>query len=231
MDCRKFQKNLEDYLQGGLDFPGRFGMERHAQQCFGCGKDVADAQKIAEMARGLRRVKAPQNFEAAVLARIQSRHATRKRFRVPWLHRWDWQSWRSLAYAVPAAAAVLIAIAVAVPWWRMRENYNPVSPESAISASAPTLPNPELEEGQVPVVRSKQLRQANGPLTVFRPRIPALMTEDVSAPMDAEPGDTGFVEYVVPGPGDRPVIMRLPRSVRMRYGPPSEEYFLRNVSH
>ena len=40
MNCRTFQKNLEDYLADGLDFAGRFGMERHARQCISCGKEM-----------------------------------------------------------------------------------------------------------------------------------------------------------------------------------------------
>ena len=52
MDCRTFNKKLEDYLEGGLDFPGRFGMERHAGHCFACGKTVADAQKLNPVNQG-----------------------------------------------------------------------------------------------------------------------------------------------------------------------------------
>ena len=224
MDCRKFQKNLEDYLQGGLDFAGRFGMERHAQQCFGCGKDVADAQKLAEWARELRKAKAPQNFEATVLARIQSRKATRRRFPVPWIYRWELSSWRLLAYGLPVAAAVVIAVAVGVPWLRQQGNRPELSDSGGPALS---LQNPDGDRAVQPFAA----RTSSSPFAVADKHISPLTAEDVSVPIDAEPGDTGFVEYMVPGPGDRPVIMRLPRSVRMRYGPPSEEYFMRNVSH
>ena len=84
MDCRNFHRNLEDYLEGGLDFPGRFGMERHAQQCISCGKTVADAQKLSQMARQLGRVGAPADFEASLLKRIQSEGVRRT----------AWRSWR-----------------------------------------------------------------------------------------------------------------------------------------
>jgi anti-sigma factor RsiW len=225
MDCRKFHRNLEDYLQGGLDFTGRFGMERHARQCFGCGKDVADAQKLGQMARELGKVQAPDNFEAAVLARIQSRNATRRRFRMPWIYRWEWLSWRSLA--VGAAAAGVILVGVLIP---LRQQKSPSIADPAVTAGDP--PETPVAEAQQPAVRRPSGRTSGSPLAVSPRRIPPLTTEDASAPIDAEPGDeAGFVEYMVPGPGDRPVIMRLPRSVRMRYGPPTEEYFIRNVSH
>src|SRR5512143_3119792 len=110
MDCRKFRNNLEDYLQGELDFPGRFGMERHAQQCLHCGQDVADAQKLGEMTRELKRVKAPPNFEATVLARIRARNVRRSRkFWRYWEYLPEWVSWRSAAVGVSAAALVLLA--------------------------------------------------------------------------------------------------------------------------
>ena len=70
MDCRKFHGNFEDYLEGGLDFAGRFGMERHAQQCIVCGKKLAAAQRLRAMARELQRVQAPLNFESSVLNEI-----------------------------------------------------------------------------------------------------------------------------------------------------------------
>ena len=76
MNCTSFHRSLEDYLEGGLDFAGRFGMERHAQQCYLCGKSIADAQHLSESAREMRKVRAPENFEAVVIARINARHST-----------------------------------------------------------------------------------------------------------------------------------------------------------
>ncbi|MBN2338169.1 MAG: hypothetical protein JXP48_06475 [Acidobacteria bacterium] len=73
MNCRTFHRNLEDYLEGGLDFPGRFGMERHAGECIRCGKALADARRLGRMAAGLARVRAPEGFEAAVCGKIAAR--------------------------------------------------------------------------------------------------------------------------------------------------------------
>jgi hypothetical protein len=49
--------------------------------------------------------------------------------------------------------------------------------------------------------------------------------------LPADKADSDYVEYTVPGPDGRELIMRLPQNVRMHYEQPSEEYFLRNVSH
>ena len=172
------------------------------------------------------RVKAPPNFEAAVLARIQARHATRRRFWVPWLYRWEWFSWRSAAVGISVAAALLLAVLLTLPWVSFQGR--PAGAENELSASG------RVEGGidrPMPAVQTPGAKQAGSPLALSEPHLPAFEFEDGPVPIDAEPADAGFVEYMVPGPGDRPVIMRLPRSVRMRYGPPSEEYFMRNVSH
>ncbi len=75
MNCRTFHRTLEDYLEGGLDFSGRFGMERHARQCLSCGKEMSDAQRLHQMVSELQRVKAPSDFEASVLREIGMRKA------------------------------------------------------------------------------------------------------------------------------------------------------------
>jgi len=46
MNCRTFHRTLEDYLEGGLDFSGRFGMERHARQCLSCGSRFTTYERL-----------------------------------------------------------------------------------------------------------------------------------------------------------------------------------------
>jgi len=46
-----------------------------------------------------------------------------------------------------------------------------------------------------------------------------------------EPADLDYVEFPVPGQDNSQFIMRLPKTIRMRYGQPSQEHFIRNVSH
>ena len=100
MDCRRFHRDLEDYLEDGLDFAGRFGMERHAKQCIGCGEALSNARRLRRMARQLEKVKAPANFESAVLNEIGRREISGgflglRRF---WLYGLDMPSRRSVAW-------------------------------------------------------------------------------------------------------------------------------------
>lgn len=230
MDCRTFQKNLEDYLEGGLDFPGRFGMERHAKQCYLCGKEVTSAQALSELAKKLERVGSPGNFENDVLARI---HAQSER---PWISRilaadslrMAWLSWSRLALAATVAVAGLSIYLVlergrlgnAV--WDRPSNAQPASQDLSTSNSPNVKSIPSLDVSDPsPTAEIRALEVA--PTEVFSGR--------ANRRYSVDPGDSDYLEYVVPGPAGRQFIMRLPKTIRMRPGQPSEEYFIRNVSH
>ena len=230
MDCRTFQKNLEDYLEGGLDFPGRFGMERHAKQCYLCGKKVTGAQLLSELAKKLERVASPGSFENDVLARI---HAQSER---PWISRFlaadslglAWLSWSRLALAGTLAIAGLSLYLVLEPgrfWnvvWERPSKAQPV-PQDLSTSSAPDVQSiPSLVVSDPPPT-------AEIPARDVAPT--KLLSGRATHHYSAEPGDSDYVEFVVPGPAGRQFIMRLPKTIRMRPGQPSEEYFIRNVSH
>ena len=46
-----------------------------------------------------------------------------------------------------------------------------------------------------------------------------------------DPADADFVEVPMPVSGDLRLILKLPKTIRMRYAQPSREYFIRTVSH
>lgn len=240
MDCRTFCRNLEEYLEGGLDFPGRFGIERHAQQCYVCGKEMAKAQKLAEMARGMSRVAAPPGFEESVLARIHapSRQGWLRSF---WIFGFEWPSQRTLtvaaAVAVLAGGAALTA-ALLVPWSSAPEEaaMKPAADEAERAEFA--SPSVQAGEAVLPAESSpvNLLTPPEPPSAALRDRPgsspnPPYSTEEEVWERLVEATDGEYLEYAVPGPGDRQFIMRLPKTIRMRHAQPSEEYFVRNVSH
>ncbi len=233
MNCRAFQRNLEDYLQDGLDFSGRFGMERHARQCISCGKEMASALQLHQKISELQRVKAPSNFESRILSEIGNRKA-RGRFssvRNIWIYGCEWPSWRSLILASSGLAILGFGIFYA----SQRIASNPASVPS-LAADAPTkkVDKPaksidladQMDEPGTNVVRS------------FSKRLPAMERSNVvetaqssgsperEYPMGQEVTDSEYVEYQVIGPDNRPLTIRLPR-----YRQTTEEYFIRNVSH
>ncbi len=237
MDCRSFHRKLEDYLQGGMDFAGRFGIERHAQQCYGCGVTLKNAQRLGRMARELERVQAPVDFEAALMARIHASKSKRRGALLwkAWVYGTEQVPWRTLAWSAASAAIVGIGIFVALRQ-AQHEWAIPRTP-----ASAQRIPNraASSDPGALsPLLSAPEPLSADPSIPVFNPRVVALgdpraryYPDDDWTRSYVAPEDAGYVDYAVPGPGNRQVIMRLPRSIRLRYAQPSEEYFLQNVSH
>jgi hypothetical protein len=89
-----------------------------------------------------------------------------------------------------------------------------------VSATSRVASEPAVQDGQA-------LSEAAGfNLASHSPR--ARYTTDTRPRSEA--GDSEYVEYTVPGPGDRQII-RLPKTIRMHYELPSESYYIRNVSH
>ena len=231
MDCRKFHQNLEDYLEEGLDFPGRFGMERHAQQCIRCGKEMAGAQQLRQMVREMDRVKAPSNFELSILNEIgklktDGRFAGLKRY---WLYGFEWASVRKLALASSCLAILAFGI-----FYFSADKSRPIAPERASTPSALAV-QPPARVVQTPAPATVAVARAKSSL----PRA-ASKTEELTKPPDPERekiveeelAETDYVELQVIGPDNRAVpVYRQPNKPRFGNGQTFEEYFLRNVSH
>ncbi len=236
MNCRTFQRNLEDYLQDSLDFSGRFGMERHAQQCISCGKEMATAMQLHQRMSELQRVKAPSNFESLVLNEIGKRKARGwfSGIRNIWIYGFEWPSWRSLILASSSLAVLIFGIFYS----SQRIVPNPPSVPS-LTADVPAKKADQPAKSVNPadpadqkrglgtsVVRSlsKRLHVVEAPKAVETAESSSSLEREY--PMDQDVRDSEYVEYQVIGPDNRPLTIRLPR-----YRQTTEEYFIRNVSH
>jgi hypothetical protein len=245
MDCRSFTNDLEEYLQGGLDFAGRFSMERHAAQCYVCRRSFDEADSLGRMAREIARVAAPADFEAQLLERIHAREsgaarALLARARTAWDFRVGEFRWWSAA----AAAAPVLALALGVAVWRAAqpspgERLAAQPPRAApqhgvgraaLAAGAKDAPSALVEAsvGESEVARPKSLPQGRPAGSEPSARSTRMRLASDRRPR-LEPADSGYLEYRVPG--DRDFILRLPPTIRMRYAEPSEDHFIRNVSH
>jgi len=242
MDCRKFHRNLEDYLEDGLDFPGRFGMERHAQQCISCANGMDGAQRLRRMARELERVKAPANFESSVLNEILKRKAGSRfsRLRI-WLYGFELPSTRKLALA----SSVVAVLAIAIFYVSAQFSGKAVSVQTAPPKIASELPRPSAPAVEQPakIVKSLPVRAAK---TVKASSVREKPSNPVEVPQLAdatppvrpereqianqEPMDSDYLEIRF-GPETHPVSFRLPNQTHIRYGPNPQKYFIWNVSH
>lgn len=255
MNCRIFHRSLEDYLQGGLDFSSRFGMERHAQQCLHCGKDLADAQSLHRMMTELTRVKAPSNFESLVSDKIAARktHGAFSRIRSFGIYGFSWPSWRKLALATSSLALLGFGIFYA----SHRQTLDPspglisekpqiISPTASPVPEKPQAvsPSPSLvaKKPQTIDIKKKDIFQANLEAPVSKPPVDSEVPTVAEAkqfppPIDFEAlenqgiTDVEAVDYLLVGPDNYPALDRLPKKLYMPYGQASEEYFIRNVSH
>jgi hypothetical protein len=237
MDCRTFHRKLEDYLEGGLDFPRRFGMERHAKQCYACGKDAAEALSLRQMARGLHRVGAPPNFEAALLTRIREEKASRRFWKLHnlWLFGLDRFSWRT-AGAVALVVALIAGATLTLHYGGWFDRAKP--PQAAMSRSS--TPLPEGEPGRNANNTDLSLGSRSGlPDTGSSLRIASAFNirsfgpggRDNWATPFAEPGDLGFVDILVPVSDGRQLFLRLPKTIGMRYDQAPQDYYFRKISY
>jgi hypothetical protein len=224
MDCRTFQNNLEDYLQNGLDFAGRFGMERHAQQCIACGKEMAGAQRLGRLVRELDHVRAPSTFEASVIDEIGKRKLNSRFFRIHrnWISGLEGLSFRKWA----AVAAMFVILGLGILVWLNRAAYIQV----------PSPPRLAFEPGKI------ETQDQISDSSTAKPQLPvatqktAAETRTSGFPKaepfaDLENLDAEYIEFSIVGPDNLPANFPLPKKIRVHYGQPSEEYYIQNVSH
>lgn len=233
MDCRTFHQKLDDYLENGLDFSGRFGMERHAQQCISCGKEMADAQQLRQMVSELHRVKAPANFESSLLREIAIRKTNGRfwGFRKYWIYGFEWPSWRKVVYA--SSGLAVLACGIFYLSHRTGLDPRPVSfpivgePAKIAVEVKPAENNPGTN---VEALASKEPAKVKTPNRASKSQ-PRRNPPEGESPLDQDAPDMDYVEYMMPGPDNYAVPVRLPKRIPMRYSQMSEEYFIRNVSH
>ncbi len=225
MDCRTFRSRLEDYLEGGLDFPSRFGMERHAQQCFSCGKTVTDAQELARVARECHRVSAPPGFEASVMQRIQAAKGRRGFLRNLEFRLWSFDRLSLRWVAAGISSVVLLGLGTFLVL-RFAAGGHQESGAATVAQSERGL------SPQVPVANPTGLEEASQQNPIASMPIRTGRAVDPELPFrEMESADSDFVDWLIPGPDNRMRVVRLPRTIRMRYQHPSKMYFIRNVSH
>jgi hypothetical protein len=243
MDCRAFHRNLEDYLEGGLDFSGRFGMERHARQCISCGEELAGAQHLRRMASELKRVKAPPNFEFSVLNEI-ARHKSYNRFsglRSLWIYGIEWPSWRKLALA--SSGLAIIGLGIFYASYRTASDIVTAPPVAVVEPSKAPVKAMDTPAKIIKTAsKNEHVAKADHPLAKKPKAIEELATAETMEPpvpfeeldfQDPEATGMEFVKYEAFGADNRPVPVRVPRpkKIWVQYGQLSEEDFLRNVSH
>ncbi len=162
-------------------------------------------------------------------------------FESMWMHGLEWPSFRKLALASSCLAILCFGVFYA----SCRTVFNPASTSPQIAgARAPiAVEAKEVKSGPGTNLATRVRNKPAAPEPIKsakRVRPPAMLKQEpVIDSMAAEirdmqeVQDMDYVEYTMPGPDNRPVPVRLPlpKTIPMRYGQMSEEYFIQNVSH
>jgi hypothetical protein len=208
-------------------------MERHAQQCIACGKDMADAQRLRGMVSELERVKAPESFEASVIneiakRRLNVRAAGVRRF---WIYGYEGALWRKLALASSSLAVVAIGAFIFFNLTGSGQDVAaPVAMEEPgeLKAGADAMQNAGMGAG---VPSMEQIRSSEVSKAANAAMMPAVAGREFFPEVDA--ADADFVEQLIQGGDGRPVTVTLPmpRKIYLQYNQTPDEYFIQNISH
>ena len=206
MNCRTFHKCLEDYLEEKLDFAARFALERHARQCVHCERELASARDLSRMVHDLERVKAPANFETSVLNEIATRKIHRRfsLFRRLTAFDFDLAYWRKYALAVSGCIVLVLGIFY---WYGLEPGRTPQ--ELALSSNATIDSMEDLPTG----TDNSHARFGEGFYLRF------------------QTDESDYRDYLAIGQDDQPMFVPLPNTIQLQISPPSEEYYINNVSH
>jgi anti-sigma factor RsiW len=122
MNCREFQNEMFEYLEGSLSAGARAAAEKHLAQCAGCGELVSRQRRFAQsMARELERatgsLRLPPEVGRRVVAKVREQ-ASPPAERSGWA--WLWRR-LELPLAIGTCALVLLGGMWLVPHQRVRE--------------------------------------------------------------------------------------------------------------
>jgi hypothetical protein len=116
MKCEKAQELFSDYLEGTLERPMEFMLEHHLHDCHACEQDYNRFCQTWEALDAMPEVEVPMGLHARVMEKIQAQPAKKER-------KWSFDlasifgaRIQVRAVAAAAAAVLLVAMAVQVPY-------------------------------------------------------------------------------------------------------------------
>ena len=200
-----------------------------------CGKELADADALRSKLRTITQVSAPPDFEAVVRNRIHraSNKSSSWRLRRAWRPLAVWSSPPLLASSLIILVLLGIGTLFSFQWLSLSDRPPRTSSASSSHTAAPAPQYPKDADSAAKLAIDVAAIELNAPSREPTPSAVenvSQVEEEWSPAMTGSP-DPEFREYLVPGPGYRKLILRLPDTIRMQYDQPSEEYFIRNVSH
>lgn len=125
MNCERFDRLIDDYVDGELDEPSRTAAERHLASCVQCRESADELRGLLDRAAALpREIDPPLDLFPALRREIDQRVRPSAPSRA-------WLGWAGLAASL---LLLVTALGVGSDWWRGPAGpVEPVAPEAALA--------------------------------------------------------------------------------------------------
>lgn len=238
MNCQEFEVSINDLARDQImDSASRASALAHSEGCAECAARLADERMLSAglryLAASANTEQAPARIEAALLAAFRERAAAQKETVVTPINRTPINRRRLSRWAIAAAAAVLILVAlVALRASQSRpeqvQEANVTQPAPEIAPAAPERESPEKKRSVAPVNPKRNLQSYSA---ADRPRRAAPRPRAVDAKENAKDaaGDYEITTDFIPIPnrgsiaeleGGQVLRVELPRSSLASFGLP-----------
>ena len=88
MECRKYESQFNDYLDGELSLREREALQFHLKKCLSCYRKWNSLQKSKEILSRLPNLDPPAHLSAVVMARLKGRRLHKSQWPFEYLPRW-----------------------------------------------------------------------------------------------------------------------------------------------
>jgi len=126
MDCKRFERNINAYVDGALSSTLHVAMQTHAASCPACRREMESLMQMGNVLHDAVPVPpVPEGFAGRVMARAAAIEASAPIRLVAWLPSFEW--WQEMARPTRAAAvlAVGLALGAIMGWDANRNGLNP----------------------------------------------------------------------------------------------------------
>jgi hypothetical protein len=201
MECRKYQSQFNDYLDGELSLKERETLQFHLRKCLSCYRKWNSLQKTKEILSRLPNLDPPAHLSAVVMARLKERRLRKSPWPFDYLPRW-------LPLGV-AAAALIVSLAlwqVLPPSFSFRSFFsgqdntlNISGPSSQPAAKFTTRRGGSQTPVPVMVLRVKDFSRADRELESMLRSISGPMVQEREPTRSLNSSSARLIDVKVPG--------------------------------
>ncbi len=224
MNCRIFRENILEYQDAKPEDPLVREMKQHLEVCPDCSGFLLQWQWVSRLAKGLPRVEAPGDFEIRLRKRLREEQAE---------VRSGWFSFIPVTWRYAMVGAMSLCICFSALYL-----YQPGGGGGSIDRTASQAKAIPVEPGQPQGERPDSAVEDPGaypaalPVSTRTagyggPRNPGEWPPDIE--VHGEGGE--YVEYLLKGTGQDEIVVRMPKTIRVRPPGENDPSYFRYISH